>query len=73
MTVDEAEKERNAMTCELKEKYEEIFLLKSNLISLNIKTHEITRIMEEMKKQLVMKDEDLLKFWYERTSGSLRL
>jgi len=56
--VDEAEKERNTMTCQLKEKDEEIFLLKSNVISLKIETHEVTKMMEEMKKQLVMKDED---------------
>jgi len=52
--VDEVEKERNTMTCQLKEKGEQIFLLKSNVISLKIESHEVTRMMEEMKKQLVM-------------------
>ena len=35
--------------------------MKSNIISLKIKAHEATRMMEEMKKQLVMKDEDFEK------------
>ena len=32
--------------------------MKSNVISLKIEAHEATRMMEEMKKQIVMKDED---------------
>ena len=32
--------------------------MKSNIISLKIEAHEATRMMDEMKKQLVMKDED---------------
>ena len=56
--VDEAEKDKKAMACQLKEKDEEIFLLKSNVISLKIETHKVTRMMEEMNKKLVMKDEN---------------
>ena len=36
---------------------EEVFIIKSNIISLKIEAHKATRMMEEIKKQLVMKDE----------------
>ena len=42
----------------LAKKNEEVFIMKSNIISLKNEEHEATRMMEEMKKQLVMKDED---------------
>ena len=32
--------------------------MKSNIISLKIEAHKATRMIEEMKKKLVMKDED---------------
>ena len=46
------------MESSLAKKNEEVFIMKSNIISLKNEAHEATRMMEEMKKQLVMKDED---------------
>ena len=43
------------MESSLAKENEEIFIMKSNIMSFKI---EATRMMEEMKKQLVMKDED---------------
>ena len=40
----------------------DINLLKAEMKKSKIEAHEATRMMEEMKKQLVMKDEDYEKF-----------
>ena len=44
---DEAEKEIKAMICQLEEKDEYIFKLKSYITSLKVKTYEASRIKEE--------------------------
>ena len=55
--VDEAEKERNTMICQLKEKDEEIFKLKSNIKLLKVETCKATRIKEEMERILAKENE----------------
>jgi len=55
---DKIEKERNIMTCQLQEKDDDIIKLRAEIISLKAQSCEATKMMEEMKKQLVMKDED---------------
>ena len=46
------------MESNLAKENEEVFIMKSNIISLKHEAQEATRMMEEMKKKLVMKDED---------------
>lgn len=57
--VDEAEKERNTMTCQLKSKDEEIFKLKSNINLLKAKTCKSTRIKEEMDNSVAKENEEI--------------
>lgn len=54
--VDEAENERNTMICQLEEKDDDITKLESEITSLKSQSCEATKVMEEMKKQQVMKD-----------------
>ena len=55
--VDEAEKERNTMICQLKAKDEEVFKLKSNIKLLKDKTCKATRIKEEKESSLAKENE----------------
>ena len=59
--VDEVEKERNIMICQLKSKDEEIFKLKSDLNLLKVETCKATRIMEEMERILAKENEEIFK------------
>ena len=45
------------MESSLAKKNEELLIMKSNIISLKNEAYEVARMMEKMKKQLVMKDE----------------
>ena len=58
--VDEAEKERNTMICQLKVKDEEIFKLKSNIKLLTAETCKAIRIKEEMES-LAKENEEIFK------------
>ena len=59
--VNEAEKERNAMICQLDEKDEEILKLKSDINLLKTKTCEAIRIKEEMESSLAKENEEFFK------------
>ena len=62
--VDEARKERNTMICQIIAKDEEIFKMKSDIISLKIEADEATRIKEETENNLlrrIMSVKDLKK------------
>ena len=50
--VNEVEKERNIMICQLEEKDEQIFKLKLDINLLKAETCEATRIKEEMERSL---------------------
>ena len=50
--INEEEKERNTMICQLEEKDEEILKLKSYINLLKAETCEATRIKEEMERSL---------------------
>ena len=59
--VDEAEKERNTMICQLKAKHEEIFKLKSYINLLKDETCKSTWIREEMESSLAKENEEIFK------------
>lgn len=54
---DEVEKERNTMICQPEENDDDITKLKLEIASLKAQLCEATKMMEEMKKKIVMKDE----------------
>ena len=57
--VNETEKERNAMICQLDKKDEEILKLKSDINLLKAETCEATRIKEEMESSLAKENEEV--------------
>ena len=57
--VNEVEKERNTMICQLDEKDEEILKLKSDNNLLKAETCEATRIKEEMESSLAKENEEV--------------
>ena len=57
--VNEAEKERNTMICQLEEKDEEILKLRLDINLLKAKTCEATRIKEEMESSLAKENEEV--------------
>ena len=59
--VDEAEKERNTMTCQLEEKDDDITNLRSEITSLKAQSCEATNMKEEIEIILSNKDEECKK------------
>ena len=59
--VDEEEKDRNTMICQLKAKEGEIFKLKSSINLLKAGTCKATRIKEEMESSLAKENEEIFK------------
>ena len=59
--VDEAEKERSTMICQVKAKDEEIFKLESNINLLKAETCKATWIKEEMESSLAKENEQIFK------------